>query len=49
MNLVLGSGPAGVAAALALLERGQSVTLIDVGWPLAFSCEISSRRAGKLF
>ena len=31
MNLVVGSGPAGVAAALALLERGQSVTMLDVG------------------
>jgi choline dehydrogenase-like flavoprotein len=31
MNLVIGSGPAGVAAALALLERGQSVSMIDAG------------------
>ncbi len=31
MNLVVGSGPAGVAAALALLERGRPVTMLDVG------------------
>jgi choline dehydrogenase-like flavoprotein len=31
VNLVVGSGPAGVAAALALLERGQAVTMLDAG------------------
>jgi len=31
LNLVVGSGPSGIAAALALLERGQSVTMLDVG------------------
>jgi choline dehydrogenase-like flavoprotein len=31
MNLVVGSGPAGVAAALALLERGRAVTMLDFG------------------
>jgi len=31
LNLVVGSGPSGVAAALALLERGQDVMLLDVG------------------
>jgi choline dehydrogenase-like flavoprotein len=31
LNLVVGSGPSGVAAALALIERGQEVTLLDVG------------------
>ena len=31
MNLVVGSGPAGVAASLALLERGQAVTMLDAG------------------
>lgn len=31
MNIVVGSGPAGVAAARALLDRGESVTLLDVG------------------
>ena len=31
MDLVIGSGPAGVAASLALLERGREVTMIDVG------------------
>ncbi|MEO5878816.1 MAG: hypothetical protein ABIR22_01540, partial [Candidatus Eisenbacteria bacterium] len=30
-DLVIGSGPAGVAAALALLERGRSVTMLDFG------------------
>lgn len=31
MKLVVGSGPAGVAAALALLDRGEQVTMIDFG------------------
>jgi choline dehydrogenase-like flavoprotein len=31
VNLVIGSGPAGVACAHALLERGEEVTLIDGG------------------
>jgi choline dehydrogenase-like flavoprotein len=31
MNLVVGSGPSGVAASLALLERGQPVTMLDFG------------------
>lgn len=31
MNYVVGSGPSGVAAASALLDRGQLVTMIDVG------------------
>nr|WP_070959184.1 GMC oxidoreductase [Hyphomonas sp. Mor2] len=31
MNLVIGSGPAGVSAAMALIARGQSVTLLDGG------------------
>ncbi len=30
-NLVVGSGPSGVMAAAALLDAGQSVTLVDVG------------------
>src|SRR3989442_13940171 len=30
-NLVVGSGPSGVAAALALLERGGEVTMLDYG------------------
>ena len=33
-NLVVGSGPAGVAAAKALIERGARVTLVDVGQSL---------------
>ena len=31
MNLVVGSGPSGVTAALALLERGGEVTMLDYG------------------
>ena len=31
MNLVVGSGPAGVSCAMALLQRGAEVTLLDVG------------------
>lgn len=31
MNIVIGSGPAGVAAAVALLERGVAVTMLDAG------------------
>ncbi len=31
MNLVVGSGPSGVAAASALLDAGKSVTIIDIG------------------
>ena len=31
MDLVVGSGPAGVAASLALLERGHEVTMLDYG------------------
>ena len=30
-SVVVGSGPAGMAAALALLERGTSVQMVDVG------------------
>jgi choline dehydrogenase-like flavoprotein len=30
-NIVIGSGPTGVACAMALLDRGESVTMIDVG------------------
>ena len=31
MNFVIGSGPAGVACAKALIERGESVTMLDAG------------------
>ncbi len=31
MNLVVGSGPAGVACAMALLDRGLEVTMLDAG------------------
>ena len=34
MNVVIGSGPAGVAAATALLERGEQVTVLDAGGTL---------------
>ena len=34
MIYIIGSGPAGVSAAKALLERGLSVTLLDVGLTL---------------
>lgn len=34
MNLVVGSGPTGVACAKALLDRGQKVTLLDAGCEL---------------
>jgi choline dehydrogenase-like flavoprotein len=34
MNYVIGSGPAGVAAAAALLARGQPVTMLDAGGEL---------------
>ena len=35
MNLVIGSGPAGVSLAMALIARGQSVTLLDGGQTLS--------------
>jgi choline dehydrogenase-like flavoprotein len=48
MNLVVGSGPSGVAAALALLERGQPVTMIDVGRTLEPSFAAAPRElAGR--
>src|SRR5687767_7155500 len=31
INFVIGSGPSGVAAAKALLDRGQEVVMLDVG------------------
>ena len=34
MNIVIGSGPAGVAAAAALIDRGLSVTMLDAGGEL---------------
>lgn len=34
MMIVIGSGPAGISAALALLERGCKVTMLDVGLEL---------------
>jgi len=34
MNYVVGSGPAGVACAVALLEQGKPVTMIDTGFTL---------------
>lgn len=35
MNLVIGSGPAGVSVAMALIARGQNVTLLDGGKALS--------------
>lgn len=42
MNLIIGSGPAGVSVAMALIARGQNVTLIDAGKDL--SADLSDRR-----
>jgi len=39
MNLVIGSGPAGVSVAMALIARGQSVTLLDGGKTLSESLQ----------
>ena len=33
-NIVIGSGPTGIACAIALLDRGESVTIVDVGMTL---------------
>ena len=50
MNLVVGSGPSGVAAALALLERGQPVTMLDVGRELEPErAELPRRLAGLAY
>jgi len=47
LNLVVGSGPSGVAAALALIERGEPVTMLDVGRTLEPElAEIPRRLAG---
>ena len=46
MNLVIGSGPAGVAAAHALLERGQRVTLLDTGIEMDDRAAAIKREAG---
>jgi len=43
MNLVVGSGPSGVAAASALLDAGKRVTMVDIGREL----ERTPRRAGE--
>jgi choline dehydrogenase-like flavoprotein len=45
MNLVVGSGPAGVAAAHALLEHGQEVTLLDTGLAMDADAVSLRRRA----
>ncbi|HTM58467.1 MAG TPA: hypothetical protein VL123_08645, partial [Candidatus Udaeobacter sp.] len=50
MNLVVGSGPSGVAAALALIERGQPVTMLDVGRELEPErAELPRRLAGLAY
>ncbi|HYM80063.1 MAG TPA: GMC oxidoreductase [Candidatus Limnocylindria bacterium] len=48
MNLVVGSGPAGIAAALALLDRDQPVTLIDVGRDLESEVAATPRQLAGL-
>lgn len=48
MNLVVGSGPAAVGAALALLERGASVTMLDVGRELEPEFAATQRSLGSL-
>jgi len=45
-DIVVGSGPSGVAAAMALLERGRSVTMIDVGLALEPDREALRARLG---
>ncbi|MBO6690287.1 MAG: NAD(P)-binding protein [Henriciella sp.] len=35
MNIIVGSGPAGVSVAMALIARGQSVTMLDGGQTLS--------------
>src|SRR5487761_130168 len=42
MNLVIGSGPAGVACSSALLDAGEKVTMLDVG------LELEPERRGQL-
>ena len=48
MNLVVGSGPAGVAASLALLERGRSVTMLDVGREIEPAFAETPRKLARL-
>ena len=43
MNMVIGSGPAGVSVAMALIARGQSVTMLDGGDTM--SADLEKRRA----
>jgi len=46
MNVVIGSGPAGVAAATALLAQGQAVTMLDPGTRLEPEIEARAARLG---
>jgi choline dehydrogenase-like flavoprotein len=39
MNLVIGSGPAGISAAVALIDAGESVVLLDAGESLPLETE----------
>lgn len=48
MNLVVGSGPAGVACALALLERGRPVTMLDAGIDLESDNKERAERLGSV-
>ena len=47
MNYVIGSGPAGVSAASALLSRGLSVTLLDAGAELESGLQEKSDDLGR--
>ena len=48
MDFVVGSGPAGVAAAKALLDRGADVTMLDVGLDLEPERKALQERLGRL-
>ena len=48
MNLVVGSGPAGVACAQALLERGRPVTMLDAGIDLEPENQERAERLGSV-
>jgi choline dehydrogenase-like flavoprotein len=48
MNFVIGSGPAGVAATAALLERGELVTMVDAGGELEPAIQATVDRVGGM-
>lgn len=47
MNLVVGSGPSGTACAMALLDRGLSVTMLDAGGELEPDNELHRARLAR--